>query len=80
MVSCRLKGLLLANNLGGDNVTIRVNFETHEHKDKIIFMSAYLPLEEKSPLSGKMTAFIKFSSEGNKKLVLGCDTNVHHTV
>ena len=79
-VSSRLKGLLLANYLDGDNVAIKVNFERQGHKDEIILMSAYLPFEEKNPLSDKMRALIEYCNEGNRNLVIGCDANAHHTV
>ena len=78
-VSSGFKGLLLVNYLEGDNVAIKVNFETHGHKDEIFLMSSYLLFGEKSPLSEKKTTFIEICSEGNKKLVFGCDTNVHDT-
>ena len=80
MDSNRLKGLLLANYLDGDNVAVGVNFKNQGHKDDFILMSSYLPYEEKTPLSEKMKGLIEFCSRGNKKLVLGCDANAHHTV
>ena len=80
VVSSRLKKLLLASYLDSDNFAIGVNFKNQGHKDGIIFMSSYLSYEEKSPLSDKMKGLIEFCSKGNKKLVLNCDANAHHTV
>ena len=54
MDSNRLKGLLLANYLDGDNVAVGVNFKNQGHKDDFILMSSYFLYEEKSPLSDKM--------------------------
>ena len=79
-VSSRLKGLFLANYIDRDIVAIKVNFEHQEHRDEIILMSAYLPFEKKNPLSDKMRALIEFCIKDNKRLIFGCDANVHHTV
>ena len=48
--------------------------------DKIILMSAYLPFEEKDPLSNKMRVLIEYCNEDYRNLVIGDNANAHHIV
>ena len=79
VVSNKLNALNLVNYLDGDNVAIKVNYDINGHKDEFIFMSAYLPYEEKDPLTNVTKDLIEHCKM-NKKFIIGCDANAHHTV
>lgn len=63
-----------------DLTTVRVNYDHDGQPKTAILASAYLPYEERSPPAPIFQSLISYCKNENFELIIGCDSNAHHTI
>lgn len=63
-----------------DLTTIRVDYKFNDKPETVILTSAYLPYEANNPPSQAFQELVSFCKDGKWELVIGCDSNAHHTI
>lgn len=72
---------LLPQFCNGDITTVMVNTGTTDHNEEFVLSSAYLPYDATETRPGKMVIDLsEFCSVSGRPLILGSDTNSHHTL
>jgi hypothetical protein len=64
----------------GDLVAILIKCIEDGAEMRVVVCSDYLPYDSKDPpLSRKMEELVRYCENGNLRLLVGCDSNAHHT-
>src|SRR5687768_581743 len=63
-----------------DLTTVRVDYEKEGRRETVILASVYLPYEEMNPPSTVVQGLISFCQQHQTELIMGCDSNAHHTI
>lgn len=72
---------LLPQLSDGDNTTVLVNTGSNGHNEELVLSSVYMPYDANESRPGALVISIyEHCSENGLPLILGCDTNSHHTL
>jgi hypothetical protein len=63
-----------------DLTAVKIHTGKGAEKRALIVTSAYLPYEERDPVHQKLRDLVDHSCSQNLEIIIGCDTNSHHTV
>lgn len=76
----RIQANMLPQFCAADITTVRISCDMGAGQTDVIIASIYLPIDSKDPPPSKeMLELVDFCEAGNKHLIIGCDTNAHHT-
>ena len=72
---------LLPQLCNGDTTSVILNTGKQGMNEELILSSAYFPFDSLEARPGKMVIDLtEFCSVTGRPLILGCDTNAHHTL
>ena len=64
-----------------DLVAVQIKYYEGEAERSLVACSAYLPFDSEDPLpTREFEELVRYCEEKNLHLIIGCDSNCHHTV
>lgn len=76
-----MSAALLPQFCDGDTTSIMINTSSEGRNEDIVLCSAYLPYDGTDSTPGKTVSDLTaFCTDSGSSLVLGCDSNAHHTL
>lgn len=80
LVPRKLNAILLLQFCTRDLTVIQISWEANNIKEDVIIASCYLPIDaEIPPPSNELEAVVEYSRSRKINIIIGCDTNAHHS-